>query len=120
MQKRKSDTAHPTRAQMVQLQDKIHADVTETHQLFCIRDADANGYGLPQAALNAAMFIREMEMVFKNPDHPITKYAHRFEIYQCGGFDYRHGMILPGELRFVGLVSDFKPKVAPPEPIVNR
>lgn len=103
-----------------EMHEQTQNEIQKTHELFCLQDVDAVGFGLPQPAINAAMFIRELESVFKNPDHPITKYPDKFRIYRVGGFNYHHGQILPSLPEFVGLVSDFQSKIAPPEPIQNR
>jgi hypothetical protein len=103
---------------------ELHAStqnkITQTHAIFCLRDIEADGYGLPQPAINAAMFIRELEAVFKNPDHPITKYPSKFEIFEIGSYDYRTGAVTPKDHRALGLVADFAPKLSPPEPTINR
>lgn len=103
-----------------QMHEDAQKNIQYTHELFCLRDVEAQGFGLPQPAINGALFLREMEQVFKNPDHPITKYPDKFEIYQCGSYDYRTGTLIPSELRFVGLVADFRPKMGYPEPVVQR
>lgn len=103
-----------------EIHDKAQSDIRSTHSLFCLRDTDATGYGLPQPAINAALFLREMEMVFKNPDHPISKYPDKFEIYECGVYDFRSGELHPTGLRFIGLVSDFIPKPNYSEPTIAR
>lgn len=103
-----------------EIHDKAQSAITSTHSLFCLRDTDAHGYGLPQPAINAALFLREMELVFKNPDHPITKYPHKFEIYECGTYNYNNGELIPSGLRFIGLVSDFVPKADLPENVTQR
>nr|QJB21116.1 MAG: nonstructural protein [Microvirus sp.] len=90
------------------MHESTHNNLTKTHELFCLKDTEANGYGLPQPALNTAMFIRELSNTFRNPDHPITKWPDKFEIYQCGTYNYNYGVVASIEPRFVGRVSDFR------------
>lgn len=110
----------PSKQQLKDLHDELENEFRPTHTLFCLRDIEAEGFGLPQPAINAALFIREMELVFKNPEHPITKYPDKFEIYECGAFDYRLGVVTGSKLRRLGLVSDFAPKPVYNEPVVQR
>lgn len=81
-----------------------------THHLYTIRDLDSKGYGLPTPAESANLFIRDLSRHAKSDDHPFRQYGSRFEIHECGSFNFQTGRIIATPPRYVGTLSDLLPK----------